>query len=91
MTPVIARGIRDYVSRDWAAVRRAKDLYWRQRIVRLGPAEGVRVAEQLRQQAVARDPAWPSPADRHADLQAHVRLAGRLRRARPARRDHAAR
>ena len=90
MTLVITRDIRDYVSRDWAAVRRAKDLYWRDRIARLGPAEGVRMAEQLRQQAVARDPSWPSPADRDADLEAHVRLAERLRRASPARRDRAA-
>ena len=91
MTAVITRNIRDYVSRDWGAVRLAKDLYWRDRIVRLGPAEGVRVADQLRLQALASDPSWPSAADRHADLQSHVRLAERLRRASPARRHRPAR
>lgn len=91
MPAVITRNIRDYVSRDWDAVRLAKDLYWRDRIARLGPAEGVRVADQLRLQALASDPSWPSAADRQADLQTHVQLAERLRRASPARRPRPAR
>jgi hypothetical protein len=84
---VITRNIREFVSRDWDAARRAKDLYWRDRIARLGPVEGLRVAEELRQQALARDPGWPSGDDRRADLDAHVQVAERLRRAHPARRD----
>lgn len=86
MHAVIARNIRDYVSREWASARRAKDLYWRDRIERLGPAEGLRIAEQLRLQAIAQHPAWPSPAERHEDLRAHVRLAECFRRASAARR-----
>lgn len=87
ITAVITRNIREFVSRDWHAARRAKDLYWRDRVASLGPSEGLRVAEELRQQALARDPAWPSAEDRRADLEAHVRFAERLRRACPARRD----
>jgi hypothetical protein len=84
---VISRGIREYVSRDWAGARRAKDAYWADRIARLGAAEGLRIAEELRLQAIARDPSWPSGEERDEDLRAHVRLSERLRRARPARRD----
>lgn len=88
---VITRDILSYLSRDWGAARRAKDLYWRDRIARLGAAEGLRVAEQLRRQVIAHDPAWPSDADRLVDFQAHVRLAGRLRHACPTRRPRAPR
>ena len=74
------RGIQDYVSRDWDAVRLAKDRYWAERIRRLGAAEGLRVGDELRRQAQALHPDWPSQADREADLDHHVRLAELLRR-----------
>ena len=77
---MITRGIREFVSRDWRATRQAKDAYWGERIARLGPVEGLRVAEELRLQALAQDPAWPHPADRHQDLLSHVRMAGLLQR-----------
>jgi hypothetical protein len=38
MTPVITRGIREFVGRDWAAVRANKEGYWRLRIARMQPA-----------------------------------------------------
>jgi len=78
----MTRGIRAFVSRDWLRVRRAKDEYWAERIARLGAGEAVRVADDLRRQALLLDPAWPSEADRRRDLLAHVRLARRFRRAR---------
>jgi hypothetical protein len=83
---VITRGIREYVARDWAAARDSKDAYWGARIARLGPLEAFRIAEQLRQQALTRDPAWPGDALRRADLESHVRLSNLLRRASPPRR-----
>ena len=83
---VITRGIREFVSRDWRAVREAKDAYWGERIARLGPLEGLRIAEELRRQALLQDPAWPRPADRRQDLLSHVRLAELLHRAGSARR-----
>ena len=83
---VITRGIREFVSRDWGAARENKDAYWGERISRLGPVEGLRVADDLRRQVLLRDPAWPDAALRRADLSSHVRLAELLRRAGPARR-----
>lgn len=52
------------MARDWRAVRAAKDMYWRQRIARLGAFEGLRVADELRRQALALDDRWPGPAAR---------------------------
>lgn len=85
-TGVITRGIREFVARDWSAVRESKDLYWSERIGRLGAAEGFRIADELRRQALQLDPSWPGDELRRADLQAHVRLAALLRRADSARR-----
>lgn len=83
---VITDGIREFVSRDWAAARENKDAYWGERIARLGPLEAFRVAEELRRQALARDPEWPALQEREADLECHARVAALLRRADPARR-----
>lgn len=84
---MITRGIREFVARDWAAVRESKDLYWGERIARLGPAEAFRIAEELRRQALAQHPDWPTPEQRRQDFEAHLRLSALLHRARPARRD----
>jgi hypothetical protein len=83
---VITRGVREFVARDWAAVRESKDAYWADRIARLGPLEAFRVGEALRQQARLQAPSWPDAASRRADLCAHVRLAELFRRADPVRR-----
>jgi hypothetical protein len=77
---VITRGIRAFVERDWDAARRAKDRYWAERIEMLGAAEGFRIAEELRNQALALNPSWPHAGERRADLEAHIRLAGVFRR-----------
>ena len=82
----ITRGIREFLSRNWSAARDAKDLYWRERIDRLGPAEGFRIAEELRRHTLALDPQWPDEAHRSDDVEAHARLAELLRRATPIRR-----
>lgn len=83
---VITRGIREFVSRDWGAVRAAKDAYWRERIEHLGPAEGLRIADELRRQMLSLNPGWPSPDDRRRDLLSHARVAGILRRVHSTRR-----
>jgi len=72
------------MARDWAEVRHLKDAYWGARIARLGPAEGIRIADELRRQMQLQDASWPSADLRDADLAAHVRLADLLRRADPA-------
>ena len=83
---MLIRGIREFVSRDWRAVRAAKDRYWRDRVASLGPLEGLRAADELRRHAQLQDPGWPNPADRRADLESHLRLAALLHRAGSARR-----
>ena len=80
---MISRGIRDYVDREWGAARAAKDAYWAERIARYGPLEGFRIADELRRQALLRDPDWPGDAARRQDLLDHLRLAELLRRASP--------
>jgi hypothetical protein len=82
---VITRDIHAFLARDWAAVRAAKDLYWSDRVRRLGPIEALRVANELRRQAQQRDPDWPHVEDRRDDMACHVRLAALLRRADSAR------
>ena len=71
MILMITRGIREFVERDWQAVRDAKDRYWGDRIRRLGAAEAFRIAEGLRQQALALDPSWPDAEERAKDFEAH--------------------
>ena len=77
---MITDGIKEYMERDWDAARRRKDEYWAERIARLGPMEGFRIAEGLRQQAKLFIPSWPTPAERREDLAAHERLAEAFRR-----------
>ena len=78
---MIAEGILDYVSRDWRSAREAKDAFWAERIARVGPIEGFRIADELRRQLLGQHPGWPSADERCEDLAAHVRLAELLRRA----------
>jgi hypothetical protein len=83
---VVTRGIRAFVDRDWRGLRDSKDDYWAERITRLGPAEGLRIAGELRAQVIAMHPDWPADDDREADLAGHARLSELLRRADAARR-----
>jgi hypothetical protein len=78
---MITRGIRELVARDWEAVRENKEIYWGERIGRLGATEGLRVAEELRRQMLRRNPGWPDAETREADLHFHASLAERFRRA----------
>lgn len=78
---VITHRIRELVARDWEAARASKDIYWGERIGRLGAVEGFRVAEELRRQMLRRDPGWPNAETRQADLRFHASLAERFRRA----------
>jgi hypothetical protein len=83
---MITSGIREFLGRDWRAVRTAKDDYWAERVARLGPMEGLRIGDELRRQALLQNPAWPDAADRDRDMLAHVRLAELFTRADSARR-----
>jgi hypothetical protein len=83
---VITRGIREFVGRDWTAVRESKDAYWAARIERLGPIEGLRIADELRRQMLLQNPEWPDARLREDDVLAHARLAQLFQRASPTRR-----
>ena len=83
---MVSDGIREFMGRDWRAARAAKDAYWAERVARLGPLEGLRIADELRRQALLQNPHWPKAADRDRDLLAHVRLAELFTRADSARR-----
>jgi hypothetical protein len=78
---VITKEIWSYVSRDWAAARESKDAFWATRIARLGPIEGLRIADELRRQVVRQNPGWPNDEERRDDLAAHIRLSELLGRA----------
>ncbi|MGE0394208.1 MAG: hypothetical protein AB7I25_00980 [Vicinamibacterales bacterium] len=78
---VTASGIRDFVNRDWAALRASKDAYWADRIRRLGPSEALRIADELRRQMLQRDSSWPDADARRDDIASHARLSALLRRA----------
>jgi hypothetical protein len=80
---MVVRDIRAFMARDWQAVRNHKDDYWAARTARLGAAEALRIADELRRQAL-HDPNWPSAESREQDLLAHTHLAALLRRASPA-------
>lgn len=69
-----------FARRDWALVSAQEGEYWRERKRRLGPAEGLRVAEELRRHVRNQRSDWPSAAERQEDLATHVRVAQMLRR-----------
>lgn len=74
-----------FVERDWRAVAALKEGYWIERLRRLGPAEGLRVVDELRRQILASRPGWPSVEERREDQESHRRLAELLHRAVPPR------
>ena len=80
---MITRGIRELVAREWDIARQSKEVYWGERIARLGPVEAFRIGEELRRQVILHNPAWPDAALRQADVDSHARVAALLRRASP--------
>jgi hypothetical protein len=80
---MITRGIREFLARDWRTIREYKDDYWAARIADRGPAEALRIADELRRQVLRQQPGWPDAALRRQDLLCHALVAERLRRAGP--------
>jgi hypothetical protein len=74
--------IQAYVSRDWDAIRAAKDDYWAARLRDGGTEPLLTVAESLRQLVRAVQPDWPRPEDREADFDHHVAVKRLLDRCR---------
>ena len=67
--------VQAYLQRNWEALEKASHVFWRKRLQELGPAEGIRVADELWRQARAQHPNWPDQTARQKDLEAHVRLS----------------
>ncbi len=74
-----------FANRPWEATGEADAEYWLARKKRLGPAEGLRMAAELRALVAVERPDWPSSAERQADLDVHTRVSEALRRVQPAR------
>lgn len=70
------------LSKRWDLLAEYKDQYWRER-KQLGAREALRVVDWLRTQARSFNPSWPTPEDREADLQMHIRVSAALARAAP--------
>ncbi len=78
---VDATGLRAYLARDWKAVRDLKEDGWIEQLEAGDPAEGIRLAAELYEDAKAARPDWPTDEDRSDDFRHHVQLAELLRRA----------
>ena len=79
----VTEGIREFVARDWRLVRASKEDAWLERVDRMGPGEGLRMAEALRVscRSLGADPGVEEA--RVQDLRMHVRLSELLARASP--------
>ena len=74
-------GLAEFLKRDWAAVAREKQRFWNERLAGAPAEEGLRIAEELRAEALSLNPGWPSAEDRADDLRAHEALSEKFRRA----------
>jgi len=72
------------LSKRWDLLAEYKDQYWRER-KRLGAWEALRVVDALRTHVQYFNPNWPTPEDREADLQTHIRVSAALARTAPGR------
>ncbi|MBK8943213.1 MAG: hypothetical protein IPM79_37855 [Polyangiaceae bacterium] len=70
-----------YARRDWSTLAEVKREFLLTRRAKLGAAVNFEVVDTLRAQVHAQRPDYPRTADRQADLDAHILLADRLRRA----------
>lgn len=70
------------LSKRWDLLAEYKDQYWRER-KKLGIREAFRVVGALHRQAQLFHPEWPTPEDREADLQTHIRVSAALARTAP--------
>ena len=75
------RAVSDFLALDWASAARDKERWWRDHTRAHGPAAGIRFADELRRQALAARPDWPSEEEREEDLATHLRVIEVLRRA----------
>ena len=75
INPMRAADIRRFAGRDWKRLSAAKSGWWASRTAE----ERLKAADSLRLHMQSVRPDWPSPAERQADLDAHVYLSRLLR------------
>jgi hypothetical protein len=75
--------LRAFLERDWDALAHAKEEAWMAQKRAKGPAGSLRVADELRRQAMLARPGWPTARDRQEDHAAHLRLVELIRRVPP--------
>lgn len=81
MAQPTAAEIRALLARDHSLLEAPKSAYWTERKRSRGVADAIRVADELRRQAQALRPDWPSDEERAADLACHQPVAEILARA----------
>lgn len=72
-----------YARRDWAALGQLKRDSWLRRQRARSPAQRLAAGDALRAHVRRVRPDWPSAGSRRSDLEHHVGLAARMRRAFP--------
>ena len=85
--PVRPEDVARFARRDWEAVNACKTEQWLEERRRRGVSWCFRVADDLRRQVACQQPAWPTAAERQADLDTHVRVGEALRRVHRTRND----
>lgn len=68
-----------FAERDWSAGEASAAAARRERKERLGLDDAFRLADALRRHVQSLHPDWPTPEDRAADLEMHVRVGEMLR------------
>ncbi len=68
-----------FARRDWAAVAEAKERQWLRQKRSTPPADALQLIDVMRRHAQAMQPAWPSWAEREADIATHQRVGEALR------------
>lgn len=84
---MITRGIGAFMARDWQDARDATDTYRAACVRPLGLLEGLRIADELRRQALLQHPDRPDAASRRDGLRHYVRTTELFARVDAARRD----
>jgi len=80
-----AEDLQAFAARDWDLVTREKERWWAERGRQLSAEEKLRIGDMLRRHAQRLRPDWPSPEERRADLETHIRVSEALRRVPPTR------
>ena len=78
-----AEDIQAYVRRRWDLVDALKAQFWATEKPRLGALLALRLADELRRQALILHPEGPTDLERVEDIRAHAAVASKLRLVRP--------